>query len=358
VHTSLKRHAVRWPRSRALAQPGRPMALAIGVIGVGVMGHRHADNIAGLAPRARLLGVADSDAVAARSAADCLGADWYANSDDLLARSDIQAVVIATGSDTHADLVVRAADRGKDILCEKPLALTVSDAERAAAAAKAKGVRLQVGFMRRYDPAYKEAFEAIARGDIGHPVLFAGISRDAQPPPRSYFTGARVGGLFIDSGNHDFDLARWLMQDEVSSVWASGGVIASPELADVQPIDVGLATLTFRNGAIGTVALYRRAVYGYDIRTEVLGTEGAVTIGDQRKHAVRVLRPGRSIGEVPMHWLDRFAEAYRLEMSDWVARMAADRPPAITATDGIRAVQLSVAADESRATCSPINLPR
>jgi scyllo-inositol 2-dehydrogenase (NAD+) len=333
------------------------MALGIGVIGVGVMGRRHADNIGGLAPRARLLAVTDSDAEAARSTADYLGADWYANADDLLARSDIQAVVIATGSDTHAELVVKAADRGKDILCEKPLALTVPDAERAAAAAEANGVRLQVGFMRRYDPAYKEAFEAIAQGEIGHPVLFAGISRDAQPPPRSYFTGAGAGGLFIDSGNHDFDLARWLMQDEVSSVSASGGIVASPELADVQPIDVGLATLTFRNGAMGTVALYRRAVYGYDIRTEVLGTEGAVMIGGHTKHAVRFLRPGRSTSEVQMHWLDRFAEAYRLEVADWVQRMATDRPPTITATDGVRAVQLSVAAEESRATGRPINLP-
>jgi inositol 2-dehydrogenase len=332
------------------------MTLQVGVIGVGLMGRRHAENVAAQAPRARLVAVADVDAAKAESAARALGCDWYADPHDLLKRPDIQAVVIATAAGTHAPLTIAAAERGKDILCEKPLALTVADARAAADAASANGVRLQVGFMRRYDPGYHSAFEAIQRGDIGRPVIFAAISRDAQPPPRSYFRMPGEGGIFIDSGVHDFDLARWLMHDEVATVSATGTVVACHDLADVQPIDVAQVTLTYHGGAIGTVHLYRRAVYGYDIRTEVLGTEGAVQVGDLRWHPLQLLRRDDIVHTMPHHWLERFAEAYALEIADWVKRMASDQPPAITGEDGVRAVALAAAAEESCRTGRPVTV--
>ncbi len=330
------------------------MTLEVGVIGVGVLGRRHAENVARLWPRARLVAVADLDATAAQAVARDLACDWTADPYEVMARSDVRAVVIATGSDMHAPLTVAAAERGKDILCEKPLALSVADARAAAAAADRAGVRLQIGFMRRYDPAYRAAYEAIERGEIGRPVLFAAISRDVQPPPRGYFASPGAGGLFIDSGIHDFDLARWLMRDEVATVSASGALVACHDLADVQPIDIGLATLTFRGGAVGTAQVYRRAVYGYDIRTEVLGTEGAVQVGDTRGSAARVLRRDGVAHTMPHHWLERFREAYELEMSDWVDRIAADRPVAVTGEDGVRSVALAVAADQSRETGRPV----
>ncbi len=149
-------------------------------------------------------------------------------------------------------------------------------------------------------------------------------------------------------GIHDFDLARWLMRDEVATVSATGALVACHDLADVQPIDVGLATLTFYGGAVGTVQVYRRAVYGYDIRTEVLGTEGAVQVGDTRWRPAQVLRAEGVARTMPRHWLERFGEAYELEMSDWVDRMATDRPPAVSGEDGVRSVALAVAADQSR----------
>jgi inositol 2-dehydrogenase len=324
------------------------MTLRVGVAGTGVMGRRHAENVAALYPRARLVGVADVNRDAVERVARELECEAYTDPHEMLARPDIQAVVIATGADTHAALTIAAAERGKDMLTEKPLALTVEDARAAAEAAQRAGVRLQVGFMRRYDPAYRQAYDAIERGELGTTVLFSAISRDAQPPPRSYFSSPSNGGLFIDSGIHDLDLARWLMRDEVESVSATGAVVACHELADVQPIDAGIITLRFARGALGIVQVYRNAVYGYDIRTEVIGTEGTVVVGDHRWRAVEVLQANGISHTMEHHWLERFAEAYALEMADWVERMSGDQEPAVTGEDGVRSVALAVAAEESR----------
>lgn len=331
------------------------MTLGVGVIGTGVMGRRHAENLASLRPRAYLRAVADANPAAAQSVAENLGCDWYADAHELLNRSDIQAVVIAAGDATHAAFTIAAAERGKDIFCEKPLAITVEDAREAAAATERAGVRLQIGFMRRYDPGYQAAKESIDRGEIGQPVLFHAISRDAQPPPLSYFTSPNAGGIFLNSGIHDFDLARWLMGDEVQTVSAVGALLATPELADVQPIDTGIVTLTYQGGGLGTVQLSRHAVYGYDIRTEVGGTEGTVTIGDHRWRPVQVLRAGGINHTMPQHWLDRFGEAYAREMADWAERMDSDRPPAVTAKDGIYSVAIALAAERSQQLGRPVS---
>jgi predicted dehydrogenase len=314
------------------------------------MGRRHAHNIASLWPRARLVAVADVNAQAAESVARELECEWHVDAHELISREDIQAVVIVTGHATHAELVIAAAEKTKDVLVEKPLALTAEDARAAVFAAQRAGVLLQVGFMRRYDPAYREAYAAIERGDLGKPVLFHGISRDARPPPRSYFASAGSAGLFIDSGIHDLDLARWIMRDEIVSVSATGAVVACEDLKDVQPIDAGIITLGFRGGALGTIQLYRNAVYGYDIRTEVVGTEGTVIVGDHRRYPVEVLRADGIRHDMPQHWLERFAEAYAAEMADWVERVSTEQPPAVTGEDGLRAVELALAAEESRLT--------
>lgn len=313
------------------------MTLGVGVVGVGVLGRRHAENVARLGPRARLVAVADVNGAAAEAAARDLGCDWTADPHELLARPDVQAVIIVTGSDTHAALTVAAAERGKDILCEKPLALSVADARAAAEAADRAGVRLQVGFMRRYDPAYRAAHDAIERGEIGRPVIFAAISRDAQPPPRAYFAAPGTGGLFTDSGIHDLDLARWLMRDEVTTVSATGALVACHDMADVQPIDLGLATLTFRGGAVGAVQVYRRAVYGYDIRTEVVGTEG-YGAGGRRSLA---LAAGNARGGHHAHHAAPLARALRRGLRAGVGRLGrahGRRPPGGGDGRGRRAV--------------------
>ncbi len=332
------------------------LMLHVGVIGAGIMGRRHAENIAALAPRAKLMAIADMNPEAARTIARALNCDWYQDPNELLKRTDIHAMVVVTPADTHASLTIAAAERGKDVLCEKPLALSVAEARTVVSAADRAGIRLQVGFMRRYDPAYREAYEAIERGDIGKPVLFAGISRDAQPPPRTYFSARGAGDIFMDSGIHDFDLARWLMHDEVVTVSATGALVACHDLADVQPIDVGLVTLRYHNGAVGTVQLYRNAIYGYDIRTEVVGTEGTLLIGDTHWHPLQILRHNGIMHTMPDHWLKRFSDAYAIEIADWVDRMSTDREPAITGEDGIQAVALAEAAQRSCNTEAPVQV--
>jgi predicted dehydrogenase len=300
--------------------------------------------------------VADVRAEAAQSVARELECDWHSDVRELLERPDIHAVVIVTVANTHASVAIKAAEHGKDILVEKPLALSLDEARAAVEAAHRAGVRLQVGFMRRYDPAYREAYDAIERGELGTPVLYAAVSRDALSPPRSYFAGGGAGPLFLDSGVHDFDVARWLMRDEVTCVSATGALVGRRDLADVQPVDVALATLTFAGGAVGTVQLFRNALYGYDIRTEVVGTEGSVIVGDHRWRAAQLLRPDRIQHTMEHHWLDRFKEAYALEMADWVERMSTDQPPAVTGEDGIRAVAVALAAEESRQTGQAVSL--
>jgi predicted dehydrogenase len=201
--------------------------LGIGVIGVGAMGRRHAENVLDIAGQAKLVAVADADRVRVARVAHDVGCRILGAS-DLLQCTDIHAVIIASPVETHAELIIAAAGLGKDILCEKPLSGSIAGGRAAVEACARAGVRLQVGFMRRYDPAYRDLRETIVRGDIGRPVLFTSISRDPQPPDRSYFTSPAAGNPFRESAVHDFDLARWLIQNEVTSVTATGAMVPAP----------------------------------------------------------------------------------------------------------------------------------
>ena len=256
------------------------MSVHIGLIGLGRMGQVHARVLARQVERARLVAIADVERERARLAADRLGVpDWYDNPADLLARSDIHAVYIVTPSHTHAELVEAAARAGKDIFCEKPLALTLADTDRAIAAAAQAGVRLQVGFMRRSQPDYLRLKSAIQSGALGRPVLFRSTQRDADAPPASFCDPAVSGGIFVDMGIHEFDLARWLFDDEIRVVQAVGSALVFPALAAVGDLDNACVNLRFGGGAVGTVDLSRNARYGEDIRTEVVGSAGGMFVG-------------------------------------------------------------------------------
>ncbi len=189
----------------------------------------------------------------------------------LLERAEVDAVVIATPTRTHADIVRRAATAGKHIFCEKPLSQTLSDCDLAIQAVKKAGVKLQMGFMRHFDPPYRTARAKIDAGEIGKPVMFKSISRDPRRTSLEFARRENSGGMIMDMGVHDFDLARWLMGSEVEQVSSEGGCLAYPELREVGDIDNALINLRFVNGAVGNIDLSRNAVYGYDIRTEVLG---------------------------------------------------------------------------------------
>jgi len=321
--------------------------LGVGVLGVGRMGRRHAENLRGLIPEAKLVAVADVDLEAARRlAGDLEIKHCYDSVEALVERKDIDAVVIASPSKFHLSAVQMAAAAGKHILCEKPLALTIDGVDAAIAAARGANVFLQVGFMRRYDPAYAEARKRIEAGEIGTPIIFRSIGRDREPPPLSFYKSGS-GTLFLDSSIHEFDLARWLMKDEVAEVHAFGGTLACPELAQFGELDAGIVNLRFSRGAIGNVESFRQSRYGYDIYTEVVGADATLRIGYLRQTALTVLTGDGVSHDVVSQFLVRFAEAYLNELRDFVRAVRASSPPSVTGQDARRALAIALAAEKS-----------
>jgi scyllo-inositol 2-dehydrogenase (NAD+) len=322
--------------------------LGVGVIGVGRMGRRHAENARSLVPEAKLVAVADVDLEAARRlAADLEIEHSYSSVEELVERKDVDAVVIASPSRFHLSHVQTAAAAGKHILCEKPLALTLDGVDDAIAAASGTKVLLQVGFMRRYDSAYAEAHKRIEAGQIGIPIIFRSIGRDRQPPPLSFYQSGS-GPLFLDSTIHEFDLARWLMHDEVAEVHAFGGTLACPELAELGELDAGMVNLRFSGGAIGNVESFRQSRYGYDIYTEVVGSKATLRVGYLQQTALTILN-GEGVGhDVVDHFLVRFAEAYLNQLRDFVRNVLTGSPPRVSAQDARQALAIALAAAKSQ----------
>jgi inositol 2-dehydrogenase len=324
--------------------------LGIGVLGVGAMGRRHAENIRRLVPQARLVAVADiADKQAVQVAAELEIEHAFASLEEMLERKnkDIDCVVIATPDKFHAQAVRTAAAAGKQILCEKPLALSLSDAHEALEAVAKAGVRLQIGFMRRYDPGYAAAMKRIEAGEIGEPVVFKSIGRDKDAPPLSSYQSKLNGMLFYNNTIHDFDLARWLMRDEVTEVHAYATVAIRPEVADYGDIVAGTVNLRYSRGAIGNVESYVQAVYGYDVRTEIAGSKGSILIGSLQQTPVTFLTAEGGTQRLADHFLTRFDDAYVAEIQDFVQSMLHDRAPRVSGEDGLRALEIAVAAERS-----------
>ena len=328
--------------------------LGIGVLGVGEMGRRHAENLRRLVPEANLIAVADVDAARAKKAADELEIDHsYSSLDAMLENKAVRAVLIATPDKFHADAVEIAARAGTDILCEKPLALDLQSAHAALRAVSAAGVRLQVGFMRRYDPAHLAAMRQIEAGEIGEPVIFKSLGRDKEMPPLAAYQSRINGMLFFNSTIHDFDLARWLMRDEVTEVHAYTTVVTKPELAEYDDIVAGSVNLRFAHGAIGNVESYVQSMYGYDVRTEIVGSRGSILIGSLRQNSATFFKSNGGSYELADHFLSRFREAYLAEVTDFVRTILSDQLPRVTAEDGLRALEIAVAAQTSHRSSAP-----
>jgi inositol 2-dehydrogenase len=328
--------------------------LGMGVLGVGEMGRQHAENLRRLVPRAQLIAVADVDgARAATVAAELEIEHSYASLEAMLENQNIQAILIATPDKFHAGAVETAARAGKDVLCEKPLGLNLPSAKAALEAVRKAGVRLQIGFMRRYDPAYAAAMEQIEAGEIGEPVVFKSVGRDKDMPPIGAYQSGINGMLFYNSTIHDFDLARWLTKDEVSEVHSFGTVAIRPELASFGDVVASLVNLRFSRGAIGNIESHVQCLYGYDVRTEIVGSKGSILIGTNRKNSATFMKPAHGSYELADHFLSRFREAYLAEVSDFVDNILGDRAPRVTGEDGLRALEIAVAAEKSLQIAAP-----
>ena len=329
--------------------------LPIGVLGLGRMGQVHVRHLAGL-PEARLVAVASRRPTMAQETAARHGARAYTSYDDLLADRELRAVVIASHTHEHRKHVQAAAAVGLAIFCEKPLALSLKDADAALDAVAAAAVPLQVGLMRRFDPPYVQAMRQIEEGALGRPLTFKAVSRDPQLPTVEEAEAQLRGNLFIDLGVHDFDLARWLMGQEVRQVQAIGGALVYDRLAEEGGVDNGLVNIVFADGALGNVELSRNAAYGYDVRTEVLGLEGGLLIGGLQQTPLTVMSPTGVSHDVFPWFPERFGEAYLNEIRYFVECIRADRFPSPDGEDDRAALEIALAATESLKSGRPVEL--
>ena len=319
--------------------------LKIGVIGLGRMGQLYVRTLAAQVSGVHLFAVADVGEQARKQVADEFRVPHvFEDAHELMALSELDAVVIATPTSTHHELVIAAASAGKAIFCEKPLALTLKETHTALEAVARAQVTLQIGFMRRFDAGYQKAKALITDGLIGYPVTFKSLSRDPFCPPRNYLDPAKSGGLILDMAIHDFDLARWLVGSEVERVTAEGTTLVCKELESVGDIDNALINLRFVNGALGNVEVSRNAFYGYDIRTEVLGSEGAVMVGVHQHTPVVLLTRGGAQHDVTPYLMERFGDAYRAQMQHFVNCLRDKQSPSVGGADALAALEVCVAA--------------
>jgi predicted dehydrogenase len=322
--------------------------LGVGVLGVGEMGKRHAENLRRLVPQARLMAVADVAGDRARQVAAELEIGGSESSlEAMLELKGLDAVVIATPDKFHARAIIAAANAGKDILCEKPLATTLADAHAALEAVARAGVRLQIGFMRRYDPAYVAAMQRVESGEIGEPVLFKSVGRDKDEPPIAAYRSNVNGMILYNNTIHDFDLARWLMEDEITEVHSYGTVAIRPEVAQYGDVVASVVNLRYSRGAIGNIESYVQALYGYDVRTEIVGSKGSIFVGSLQQTPMTVLSTKGGTSLLADNFLSRFADAYLAEVRDFVDNMLHDRPPRVSGEEGLRALAIAVAAENS-----------
>jgi scyllo-inositol 2-dehydrogenase (NAD+) len=321
--------------------------LPVGVIGLGRMGQIYARHLAASA-QAEIVSLSDVMEERARELAGELGvAGWTTNYRELLANEGVEAVFVTSPTSTHREVVIAAAEAGKAVFCEKPIALTLVDTDQMIAAIERTGIMFQAGFMRRFDAGYAAAKARIEAGEIGRPVTFKSIGRDPFCPDLEYARPSVSGGLILDMAIHDFDLGRWLMADEVRRVYTEGGTLAFPQLNSVGDIDNAVVNMLFEGGALGTVEVSRNAVYGYDIRTEILGTEGGLNIGYYRQTPLLVMTSQGIQHDMVPYIVQRFGDAYRAQTQDFVSRVLAGKEPAVGAQDARAALTIGLAATRS-----------
>ena len=330
--------------------------LNLGLFGAGRIGRIHAHNLTRSIPEAHLSVVVDISREAAERCAADFGIPSFGEEEArIMEDPSIDAVVICSSTPTHPELIRQAAFAGKHIFCEKPLALDLQEIDDALEAVREYEVTLQVGFNRRFDPSFHQAREAVAAGRIGTPHLVRVTSRDPEPPPAEYVRAS--GGIFLDMTIHDFDISRFLAGDEIEELYATGSTLIDPAIGQAGDLDTAMVMLRFAGGALGAIDNSRRAVYGYDQRVEVFGSEGQVVVGNRTSHQA-VYSNGQGVhGPLPLYFfLERYQESYLAEMKAFVGSVIEDSPPPVTGRDGRRAVELGLAAWRSHRENRPVGV--
>jgi myo-inositol 2-dehydrogenase / D-chiro-inositol 1-dehydrogenase len=341
------------PAAADAKAPVRPLRL--GVVGVGRIGRMHAELLARRVPGAAVSMVHDAMAGAADSVGEMLGVPVASSAEELLRSTEVDAVAICSSTDTHADLLVAAAQAAKPAFCEKPISLDLAQVDRATAAIERAGIPVQIGFNRRFDPAHHSVARAVANGTIGDVHLVRISSRDPAPPPLEYVRTS--GGLFLDMTIHDFDMARYVTRSEVVEVFARGTLRIDPSFAEADDVDTAAVTLTHANGCLTVIDNSRQAAYGYDQRVEAFGSLGMAASENPLAHTgvVRTAE-GTSQSALPHFFLDRYVPSYLRQWEAFVEAVRDGRAPPVTIADGRAPLVIGLAAWRSLRERRPVRV--
>lgn len=328
--------------------------LQVGIIGAGRIGSLHAKSICYNVPTAKVIGITDVFAENAKRVADELGIEKvYGDYKEMLADPAIEAVLVCSSTDTHADIAIEAAKAGKHIFCEKPVDLTPAKVEAVIQAVADAGVKLQVGFNRRFDHNFANIRKMVNEDKIGDVHIVKITSRDPAPPSAEY--AAVSGGMFIDMTIHDFDMACFMAGSEVTEVYANATCLVDPAIGEAGDVDTAIISLKFANGAIGVIDNSRRAAYGYDQRVEVFGSKGAAMASNDTPTNVTLMNEEGVTTDKPLYFfLERYMQSFRDEMLQFTDAVLEDKPVPATGVDGLNAILIALAAKKSVAEGRPV----
>jgi myo-inositol 2-dehydrogenase / D-chiro-inositol 1-dehydrogenase len=325
----------------------------IALIGAGRIGRIHAANVAAH-PELQLAYVVDPMDASAKEVAASYGAK-VADLDGALGDAGVTGVIVASSTDTHLDFSLRAAQAGKAIFCEKPIDLDLARAEGAAPQFEAAKARMFLAFNRRFDPNFRTLKQKLDAGAVGKLETLHITSHDPSPPPPSYV--AVSGGLFKDMAIHDFDMARWMLGEEPSEVFAAGACLVDPEIGKLGDIDTAKTILRTPSGKLCVISNSRRSGYGYDQRIEAFGSAGALRAGNVTESTVETwTEAGAQTDQFQNFFLDRYAAAYKFEMAHFADMLGRGAPAQIGYADGVAALALATAAQASMQSGAPVKL--
>jgi predicted dehydrogenase len=331
--------------------------LRMAVIGAGRIGLVHAENLAHRVRGAKLVAVTTSNPQrAAEAHRRCGDIAVFPTLPELLSKAELDAVVLASSTSAHRDNIQTCAAAGLHIFCEKPLALSLTDCDKAIAAVETAGVSLMLGHVRQFDTGYQAAKARIEAGDIGRPIVFRAIAGDQDPPPPSFADPTVSGGLITDAGYHDLYLARWLMNDEVRRAYAEGEVLVDPALGEAGDVDNAIVDFQFVGGGLGTLFVSRTTRYGHDVRVEVIGEEGALHVGYLRQTPVNLLTRQGVLHDVVPDTAARYAGAFVAELQAFVDSVRQGETPPVTGDDGRATLAVGLAATRAMREKKPINI--
>lgn len=332
--------------------------LGVAVAGLGRIGIVHAEILSYRVERARLVAVVDVVESLARSTGEKFKVKSYTDYDAVLKDPEVDAVFVTTPTHLHREMIIKALEAGKHVFTEKPITVTVEEALEVVRKAERQGLKLMVGYMRRFDDSYMEAKKRIAEGSIGRPVAFINIARDPGAPPGWAQDPRLSGGIFLDMLSHDFDMARFLLGSDVSRVYVSGSAVLYEEIKAKGDLDLVNVNFEFESGAYGVLHGSRKSVFGYDLRTEVLGTDGTIYVGSQTDPNFALgTKGGLTYRGVQWFW-SRFYDAYVREDQAFINSVLRDETPPVTGIDGLRVVEIAEACWRSVREGRPVTVEK